>query len=205
MEGKGGYLVPAGGCRTEETIRRSRFITTLERAETADDARAFVDRMRLEFADATHNCWAFVAGPPGSTTHIGSSDDGEPSGTAGRPILQVLLHGDVGEVAAVVTRYYGGTKLGTGGLARAYSSGVKLALESMGTEVKVLRVPVEIEFGYSEVDALHRLAVEYGVLVGDESYTDRVLCRCAVPQERLSDFESAFADLTRGTGRINRL
>ncbi|NCW45442.1 MAG: YigZ family protein, partial [Gemmatimonadaceae bacterium] len=110
------YQVPRERHRVEQVIDRSRFICTVERVQSVEEAQAFVRAMNAEFADATHNCWAYVVGAPGSTDRIGMSDDGEPHGTAGRPMLTVLQHCGVGEIAAVVTRYYGGTKLGTGGL-----------------------------------------------------------------------------------------
>src|SRR4051812_21661975 len=114
------YPIPAARHRAELTIERSRFICTIAHAAEPDDAHAFIREMNAEFGDATHNCWAFVAGPPGDTNRIGMSDDGEPHGTAGRPMLTVLTHSGVGDIVAVVTRYYGGTKLGTGGLVKAY-------------------------------------------------------------------------------------
>src|SRR5689334_22980094 len=97
------YAIPAQRHRVEDVIERSRFITTVAHAATADEARAFFDEMRAEYPDANHNCWAFVAGPPGSSASIGMSDAGEPHGTAGRPMLDVLLHSDIGEIAVVVT------------------------------------------------------------------------------------------------------
>jgi putative IMPACT (imprinted ancient) family translation regulator len=97
------YPIPADRARAEDLIDRSRFICSVARAETAADAQAFIREISAEFPDATHHCWAYVAGPPGSTTHIGMSDDGEPHGTAGRPMLTVLLHANLGEVVAVVT------------------------------------------------------------------------------------------------------
>ena len=125
------YPIPARTHRVEEEIQRSRFITTLAHTPTLDEARAFVQQMKAEFGDASHNCWAYVVGPPGSSAQIGMSDDGEPHGTAGKPMLTVLLHADVGDVTAVVTRYFGGTKLGKGGLVRAYSGGVQQALATL--------------------------------------------------------------------------
>src|SRR4051812_12319940 len=138
------YSIPAARHRTEQTIERSRFICTLARVQAAADAHVFVREMNEEFADATHNCWAFVAGPPGSANQIGMSDDGEPHGTAGRPMLTVLTHCGVGEIAAVVTRYYGGTKLGTGGLVKAYGGAVQHALLTLPTRERVDRVDVEL-------------------------------------------------------------
>ena len=191
------YPIPARIHRVEETIKRSRFITT-----TAYAAHAFVDRMRDEFPDATHNCWAFVAGPPGSMTHIGMSDDGEPHGTAGRPMLTSLLHGGVGEIVAVCTRYYGGVKLGTGGLSRAYSGGVKLALESLLTEEKVDRVQMEITIGYADVDTVQRLFDEMEITVETEDYGAEVRYLCGVPEPALPAFRNAVADATRGAGIV---
>ena len=106
--------------RVEQTIKRSRFICTAAHVTSPEEAKAFIDQIREEFSDARHNCWAFAAGAPGATAQVGMSDDGEPHGTAGRPMLTVLLHCGVGEIAVVVTRYFGGILLGTGGLIRAY-------------------------------------------------------------------------------------
>ena len=125
-------LAPGAFHRAEETVRRSRFIVTMARVSSPEEAKAFIDRIREEHAGATHNCWAYNAGAPGDTAQVGASDDGEPKGTAGRPMLTALLHSDVGEVAAVVTRYFGGILLGTGGLVRAYQGSVKLGLEARG-------------------------------------------------------------------------
>jgi uncharacterized YigZ family protein len=196
------YAIPARIHRVEETIQRSRFVTTAAHAPDADAAHAFVDRMRDEFPDATHNCWAFVAGPPGSTTHVGMSDDGEPHGTAGKPMLTTLLHSGVGEIVAVCTRYYGGVKLGTGGLGRAYSGGVKLVLEALPTEEKIERVVVDVVVGYPDVDALQRLVSEMEVVVEDEVYGADVRYRCAVPSPALDAFRRALADATSGAGRV---
>jgi len=196
------YAIPARIHRVEETIQRSKFITTAAHAPDADAAHAFIARVRDEFPDATHNCWAFVAGPPGSTTHIGMSDDGEPHGTAGKPMLTTLLHGEVGDIVAVCTRYYGGVKLGTGGLSRAYSGGVKLLLEDLPTEERVDRVVVDVVAGYADVDGLQRLMAEMDVVVTEEDYGADVRYRCAVPASDLEHFTKRFADLTRGEGRV---
>ncbi|MBI3789360.1 MAG: YigZ family protein, partial [Gemmatimonadetes bacterium] len=131
------YPIPAGRHRAEQVIDRSRFVATLDRAATPDEAHEVLRAVAAEFDDATHHALAFVAGPPGSTTHVGMSDAGEPHGTAGRPMLTVLLHGGVGDIVAVCTRWYGGTKLGTGGLARAYGGTVQLALATLPRSEKV--------------------------------------------------------------------
>jgi uncharacterized YigZ family protein len=190
--------------RVHEVVRRSRFVTTLAHAPDADAAHAFVQRVRDEFPDATHHCWAFVAGPPASTSHVGMSDDGEPHGTAGRPMLTALLHSGVGEVVAVCTRWFGGVKLGTGGLTRAYSGGVKLALESLPTEEHVDRVVVDVTVEYADLDGLQRLMDDMDVVVEAEEYGAEVRYRCAVAELDVDAFARAVADATHGRGRVAR-
>jgi uncharacterized YigZ family protein len=186
-------------------VARSRFVTTLERAATPADAHAVVDRIRLELPDATHHCWAFVAGPPGSTTHIGLSDAGEPRGTAGRPMLTVLLHAGVGEVVAVSSRWFGGTKLGTGGLARAYAAGVQHALASLPTELKVVRLAFDVAVGYAHVDALKQLLAEVDAVVEEESYGVEARYRIAVPAPAAAAFPGRVAEVTAGAGRVEKV
>ncbi len=205
MEHRHGFPVPARIHRVEETIQRSRFITTVAHAPDAEAAHSFVQRIRDEFPDATHHCWAFVAGAPGSTTSVGMSDDGEPHGTAGRPMLTVLLHSGIGEIVAVCTRYFGGTKLGTGGLSRAYSGGVKSALETLPVEELVARAHLAVQVGYPHVDGLQRLLEEVDGLLEHETYGADVRYEVRVPELRLAGFQRALADLTGGAGRVKRL
>lgn len=196
------YPIPARPHRAEETIQKSRFITALAHASTAEAAQGFLARIREEFPDATHHCWAFVAGPPGETASIGMSDDGEPHGTAGRPMLTALLHSGVGEIVAVCTRYYGGTKLGTGGLSRAYSGGVNLALETLPTEEKVERTILRLEVDYESVDPLRRLLEEVEAVVEEEEYGEAVRYRVALPTEALVTLTERVAGITRGRGIV---
>lgn len=183
-------------------MRRSRFVTTLAHAPDAGAAHAFVERIRSELPGATHHCWAFVAGPPGSTRAVGMSDAGEPPGTAGRPMLTTLLHGGVGEVVAVCARWFGGTKLGTGGLARAYAAGVKHALESLPTEEKVRRIAVEVSVDYATVDALQRLLDTLEARTEGEEYGARVRYRISLPESRLGELTAEVARLTAGGGSV---
>lgn len=192
------YPIPARPHRAEETILKSRFITALAHAPTAEAAHAFLAGIREEFPDATHHCWAYVAGPPGDTASIGMSDDGEPHGTAGRPMLTALLHSGVGEIVAVCTRYFGGTKLGTGGLSRAYSGGVNLALETLPTRERVERVTLRLAVEYESVDPLRRLLEEVQALVEGEEYGEAVRYRVAVPREAVETLTERLAGITRG-------
>jgi uncharacterized YigZ family protein len=203
--GGGRYPVPANRNRVEEVIQRSRFITTVGRAADVEAAKEFVKELKDEFPDATHNCWAFVAGPPGSTAFVGMSDEGEPHGTAGRPMLNVLLHSGVGEIVAVVTRYYGGVKLGTGGLVRAYSSGVQLALGSLRTMEKVDRAHLRIQVEYPHADAVRRLLEGGETVVLSESYGAAVELEIAVPVEGVDDLRRQVAGITRGAGVVETL
>ena len=194
------YAIPSRIYTVEEVIQRSRFITTAAHAPDANAANAFVDSVRESFPDATHHCWAFVAGPPGSTAHIGMSDDGEPHGTAGRPMLTVLLHSGVGEVVTVCTRYFGGVKLGTGGLSRAYAGGVKLLLQTLPTELKIKRVHVSVRVAYPHVESLQRLLDDLEVVVEHEEYGEEVRYQIAVPVMTLETLREQLAQLTSGEG-----
>jgi uncharacterized YigZ family protein len=192
------YPIPAGRARIEELILRSRFITTAAPAATVDEARAFIAAMRAEYSDATHNCYAFVAGPPGSTAQIGMSDDGEPGGTAGRPMLAVLLGCGVGEIAAVVTRYFGGTKLGTGGLVRAYSGGVKAVLTVLPVQEKIILRTVLASGPYSWVTPVARLLPAFEAHVADQQFAADVTWRINVPEEQARALAAALVELSHG-------
>ena len=134
------YMVPnlteGSFYRSEIIIKKSRFITSVGHTQGAEASEAFLEKIRREFSDARHNCYAFNAGRGGETAFAGCSDDGEPKGTAGRPMLNVLVHSQIGEITVVVTRYFGGILLGTGGLVRAYQDSVKEALAKLPLKIK---------------------------------------------------------------------
>lgn len=192
------YPVPATIHRAELAIERSRFIATVAPAGTTDDAAAFVRQVSAEFADATHNCWAFVVGPPGSTSHVGMSDDGEPHGTAGRPMLTTLLHSGIGDIVAVVTRYYGGVKLGTGGLARAYAGAVNHALDSLPRGERVSWSSLTVTLDYGAVGGLQLLLPEYEATITSQDYAEAVTYVLQVPEPRRLALRTALLNLTNG-------
>ena len=196
------YPIPAATHRVEEEISRSRFITTVGHAPTVEAARAFIAGVGAEFADASHNCWAYVAGPPGSTSRVGMSDAGEPHGTAGRPMLTVLLHSGVGEICAVVTRYFGGVLLGKGGLVRAYSGGVQLALATLPTAERVPRRTLILVADYSAVTPLRRLLPKHEAEILAEEYGADVTYRLQTPAANLDALCAALVDLTGGQALI---
>ena len=194
------YPIPAARARAELVIERSRFVCTVSRALSPDEAHAFIKEMQGEFADATHNCWAFVAGPPGSTARIGMSDDGEPHGTAGRPMLTVLMHSGVGEIAAVVTRYYGGTKLGTGGLVRAYSAAVQEALARLERRERVETVDVRLRVAYPAFAAVRNLLPGHEGAVLEEQFAEAVDLVVRVPASNVDALRAAVGNATGGQG-----
>ncbi len=196
------YPIPAAQHRTEEEIRRSRFITTLAHAPTVEEARAVIATVSREFGDASHNCWAYVVGPPGSTSQVGMSDDGEPHGTAGRPMLTVLLHSGVGEIVAVVTRYFGGTLLGKGGLVKAYSGGVQYALETLPLGERVEKVTCTVVIDYASITLFQRMLPDYEVEILDEVYAADVSYRLELPAAGLDAFSEAVVSLTNGQALI---
>lgn len=165
-------------------------------------ALAFIQSIREASADATHHCWAYVVGPPGSTASVGMSDDGEPHGTAGRPMLNVLLHSGVGDIVAVVTRYYGGTKLGTGGLVRAYGGGVVHALEAMPRAERIEYVGIEVIVAYARVTAVEQLLPVFEVEVDERTFEADVRFVCRLPDAQWEGFRRAVLDATRGQARV---
>ena len=197
------YRVPSAAAEVEEVIRRSRFVTRAGRATGRKDAMRFVEETRAQLPGATHYCWAYNAGPPGSTAQVGLSDAGEPHGTAGKPMLHTLLHLGVGEVVVVCARFYGGVKLGTGGLARAYASGVKRVLEVCPTMERVDRTPVVVTVDYRATDRVDRALNALGATVTERVFGADVRYRVLVPRHHRADLDGAIAEITGGKGRVN--
>lgn len=198
-------LAPGEFHRAEDTIRRSRFIVTMARVSSPEEAKAFIEGIREEHRHATHNCWAYVAGAPGETAFVGASDDGEPKGTAGRPMLTALLHSGVGEVAAVVTRYFGGILLGTGGLVRAYQGTVKLGLESLPVTAREETVRFVVSIDHSAVtDFLHRLKSVRGRILSSDFRYDASY-EVLVPEREAETFEAGLLERLAGEGLVERM
>jgi uncharacterized YigZ family protein len=195
------YLIPAAETRVEIRVSNSRFIATAAPAPTVDDAKAFIARVRHEFADATHNVFAFVVGH-GATITLGMSDDGEPSGTAGRPALAVLHGSGLGDVAVVVTRYFGGTLLGTGGLVRAYGDAVRAVLEDLPRVEKVERRAIMVAIPYSLYEQTMRLAHAHHAEPLDESFAAEVTLTLRFAIDDLEPFVDALTELSAGTAQV---
>ncbi len=195
-------LEPLAMHRTECNIKRSLFVCSMGHAPDMDTARAFVERIKKEFPDATHNCWAFAAGPPADTARVGFSDDGEPHGTAGRPMLSALLHSEVGELVCVVTRYFGGVKLGTGGLVRAYQGAVLDNLTSLPRIERIIPIYIKLRLNYNHVETLRRMLADFEAKIVQEDFADKVDFTLCMPMEREEGFIAAIVDVTNGLAQI---
>ena len=191
-------LRPGEVFRVEQTIKRSRFIASVGHTPGVEEAKAFIEQIKAEFEDARHNCWAYCAGAAGSTDRIGASDDGEPHGTAGRPMLTAVTHSGIGEVTVVVTRYFGGILLGTGGLVKAYQSSVKMALEGVPTRVrtKTKRIKFSVEHRFvnqvlRKIEAVNGRILEKNFDMGAEFDVE-------IPEDLAETFAKELEELTRG-------
>ncbi|MDE2655187.1 MAG: YigZ family protein [Gemmatimonadota bacterium] len=196
------YAVPMDTVESREVIRRSRFITVLGRAESRADASRFVGEVRERHPGATHYCWAFNAGPPGATAQVGMSDAGEPRGTAGRPMLHALLHSGLGEVVAVCARYYGGVKLGTGGLVRAYAGGVRNAAQICPRVNRTTRVVVLVNVSYKMAPRVKHALRALEAEIEDQAFGTDVRMRVLVAADRRAELEAAVACATGGQGGV---
>jgi uncharacterized YigZ family protein len=192
-----GYPVPAQETRTEIIVVNSRFIATLAPVFSVDEAKAFVARIRAEFADASHNVPAYLVGF-GTSVIAHASDAGEPAGTAGRPMLEVLRGSGLGDAAAVVTRYFGGTLLGTGGLVRAYSDAVREVLSITPRAHKISTHTVMAGFPYRYLERVRLLVAAHGGRVLDEDFAADITLAARFPAERCAQFQSALRELSNG-------
>ncbi|WP_318500164.1 YigZ family protein [Photobacterium leiognathi] len=194
------YLVPTADVIFEEEIKKSRFITYLAHTPNIEAAKQFVQQIKERHHDARHNCWAFVAGRPTDSMKWGFSDDGEPSGTAGKPILAQLTGAGVGEITAVVTRYYGGIRLGTGGLVKAYGGGVQQALTRLETKQKVITSELELSCEYNQVSLVESLLSEYNGTQLHADYGNQVTMQIELDSRIVDEFCAKLTN--RSGGRI---
>ena len=187
------YLVPGQDCRTEFIERKSRFITSLRRVETQEEADAFIAEIRAEFPDATHNCVAYRIRTPLIERF---SDDGEPGGTAGMPMLDVLKKEDLYNVAVVVTRYFGGVLLGAGGLVRAYSKGAADGVKAAGVSVMEAGVRVLVDCPYPFYDRFQHIAERFCCEIEDTTFSENVSVLMVI---KSADQQSFFFELAEAS------
>ena len=176
--------------------KKSRFIANVKSVETVEEAQAYIEEIKKKYWDARHNCSAFSVGTKQVTTRC--SDDGEPSGTAGKPILEVITGSDIHNIVVVVTRYFGGTLLGTGGLVRAYTDATRAGIENSSIVEKVPGRRVQLAMDYTELGKLQYLLAQNNVLTEETEYTDRVIIHALFPEEDKHMLEKKITEATSG-------
>jgi uncharacterized YigZ family protein len=193
------YKYPAADVFHQEEIKKSTFIVHIAHTPDLNSAKAFIKNIEEKYDDARHNCWAHVAGNPGGSHVYGFSDDGEPNGTAGKPMLNVLVGSGLGEITAVVTRYFGGIKLGTGGLVRAYGGSLNNALVNMQTVLKVPSVEITGSSEYSMQGAIEQLLkTKYQVLNIDKQFTANIEWVITIDSREAQQAIKDIFDLSHG-------
>lgn len=192
------YYIPSGVSRTEFTEKRSRFIGHVWPVDSEEQARARIEETKKQHYDARHNCWCYqIRG--GAVRY---SDDGEPQGTAGQPMLNVFQREGVENVCCVVTRYFGGILLGAGGLVRAYTQSAKDALDAAGISVVRRWVAMELPCSYGQFEAMRREVLSFGGVVENVDYGADVVLSCLLPEERAEDFAARILDVSAGTIQV---
>ena len=192
------YRIPKSAVDFSEEIKKSRFITYLQHTEGLEQAKAFWTEIKALHPSARHWCWAAVAGSPNDSQQFGFSDDGEPSGTAGKPMLAALQGSGLGEISAVTVRYYGGILLGTGGLVRAYSGGVQQALKLLETDTKVNYAHYEVRCDYPQINGLQALCEHHAVLILAQDFQAQVTLHLAIRPDKFAFFQQALTERFAG-------
>ena len=190
------------GGTAETEVKKSRFIANLKPVESEEEATAFIAEMKKKYWDARHNCYAYSIGEHREFTRC--SDDGEPSGTAGRPMLDVILGEDIYNVAVVVTRYFGGVLLGTGGLVRAYSGAVQAGLGASKVIEKHHGISLALTADYTAIGKLQYIAGENQLPILDTEYTDRVIMHLLVPNDQVGRIQKVITEATSGRIKMEK-
>lgn len=191
------YLIPSETHTIEVVVVNSRFIATAAYVRNTEDARAFLDSVRTQMPDASHHVHAFRIGY-GNSVIEGMSDDGEPSGTAGPPVLSVLRGTEIGDVIVVVTRYFGGTKLGTGGLVRAYGDAARTVLSELPTELKVEKQHIMLAAPYTYYEQIKRIVAQHNGEILDQEFAGDVTLTIVFPKVDVPEFTAEIIELTSG-------
>ena len=197
------YKTVYEGGEGEIVEKKSRFIATVRPVQTEEEALAFIEEMKKKYWDARHNCYVYSVGKNREYTRC--SDDGEPSGTAGRPMLDVILGEDIYNVAVVVTRYFGGVLLGTGGLVRAYSKAVQEGLAASKVILKQKGIALKITTDYTGLGKIQYIAGERNIPVLDSEYTDKVVMKLLVPVQDVGSVQKAITEGTKGRAGIEKI
>lgn len=193
------YPVPLASVSSEDTIKKSRFITLLALTPDVEAAHAFIRSVKLAHPGAAHHCSAFIAGAPWDSQVLGFSDDGEPSGTAGKPMLAQLQGSGIGEITAVVVRYFGGIELGTGGLVKAYGQGVQQALKQLRLQVRVPMSHFVLEVDYPLLADITHLVTRYEGTILKQAFGEQVSMTFCLPSVRVEEVARELSNLSKGS------
>lgn len=196
------YKTVYEGGEGEIVEKKSRFIATVRPVQTEEEALAFIEEMKKKYWDARHNCYVYSVGKNREYTRC--SDDGEPSGTAGRPMLDVILGEDIYNVAVVVTRYFGGVLLGTGGLVRAYSKAVQEGLAGSLVIEKKKGISLKVTTDYTGIGKIQYIAGERQIPILDSEYTDKVILKLLVPDAETEAVQKAITEGTNGRAGMEK-
>jgi len=201
------YMVPSQNICIEQEIKRSRFIVNIARAKHKEDAVSFIKQVSAQYPDARHNCWAYIAGHPIESIERASFDAGEPSGTAGKPMLNVLQHkalnDGIGEICVVISRYFGGIKLGAGGLVRAYSSSIQLAMDILPLKKIIITIAAEACFPYELENQIRHLLTKHHIEICGLSYAEQTKIIFLVPITMKNTLRNIISDKTHGKVHIS--
>ena len=192
------YSIPTKTVSFTEEIKKSRFITYLAHVENVQAAKQFIQEIKKQHPDARHHCWAYVAGKPTDSQVLGFSDDGEPAGTAGKPILSQLMGSQIGEIIAVVVRYYGGILLGTGGLVKAYGHGVQQALKILLTAIKIPCLAYSLSCDYHQLQMIETLIKQYDGTITRIDYLEKVTLQLMLPAQVIPQITQKLQDMSKG-------
>lgn len=199
------YSIPTSEAEVETEVKKSRFIASLCPVNSEAEAKAFIELQRQRFPGANHHCWAYISREPQALTGLASSDDGEPSGTAGRPMLAVLTGAEIGQVCVVVRRFFGGTKLGTGGLVRAYSQAVRAVLAQTSLARLEPQVQYRMVYPYSLTAAVDALLNAFDAVRDDQQFTEQVSVQLSLPLEQEAAFVAALTEQLHGQAQVSRV
>lgn len=181
------YLIPEHPQESSTIVKKSQFICFIEHCENRERAHLFIDKIKALHPAASHNCWSYVAGSPTDPSGWGMNDDGEPKGCAGKPMFNVLHHSDIGEICVVVTRYFGGIKLGTGGMARAYSGAVSHALETLKRITKHHYKSYILQTPYPLLQTIEKILAEQQAQVASADYGAHVELNVQLREDMLQE------------------
>ncbi|WP_373777710.1 YigZ family protein [Glaesserella sp.] len=199
------FFIPQSNVIFEEEIKKSRFITYLRHTAGIEQAKAFWTEIKMRHPNASHHCWACIAGSPKDSRQYGFSDDGEPSGTAGKPMLNYLLGSGLGEVSVVVVRYYGGVLLGTGGLVKAYGNGVHQALLQVDKICKILRQNYRLQCEYEQFNTIQHLIAERDIELVEQQFSDKVELILAINPTQVDLFQHELTQRFAGKLNLNKI